>query len=384
MSMALVVSAVCVVCIFLILAGYPVLLSWRARLGERGVVCAPIEPSITAVIPVHNGGQFLAAKLDSVLASDYPPDLLEVLVLSDGSTDNTDSIAESYVSTGRVRFIRLPRGGKATALSAAFQHSDREVFLLTDVRQTLDRDCVRLLVSRFNDASVGAVSGNLKIRSGETSGEANVGLYWRYESWIRKNLSRVDSVLGATGPIYAIRRAFACALPEGCILDDMWLPLQPVLGGKRAVLAEDSVVWDYPTSLQTEFGRKVRTQAGLYQLLSLEPRLWKPWSNRLWTSFMFIKMGRLFLPHLLIALFLLSFWVPPPFRMLLLVPQLAIYSLAIVDRVIPEGTFAKKLSGPAAACLVLVAAAFCAQSIFFTDPAKLWKTTQVRIKAASK
>lgn len=383
MSMALLGCAVCVALIAWIIGGYPLLLSLEARLNCRRVDSGPIQPSVTAIIPVHNGGQFLAAKLDSVLASDYPAHLLEVLVLSDGATDNTDSVAESYVSTGRVRFFKLPRAGKAAALSAAFPHADREILLLTDVRQILDRDCVKRLVCRFNDASVGAVSGNLKIRSGENSGETNVGLYWRYESCIRRNLSAVDSVLGATGPIYAIRKAFACTLPEACILDDMWLPLQPVLAGKRAVLAEDSIAWDYPTSLHTEFRRKVRTQAGLYQLLWLEPRLWKPWSNRLWTSFFFLKLGRLFLPHLLIVLLILSFWLPSPFKMLFLSAQVFFYLLASADRFIPDGVPAKRLSGPVAAFVVLLAAAFCAQSVFFTDPAKLWKTTQVRVKAAS-
>jgi cellulose synthase/poly-beta-1,6-N-acetylglucosamine synthase-like glycosyltransferase len=227
------------------------------------------------------------------LSSDYPPTKLEALVLSDGSTDDTDAIAESYASTGRVRYMRLPRGGKAVALSMGFQQSDRDILLLTDVRQTLDRDCVRLLVSRFHDPAIGAISGNLKIRSGETSGEASVGFYWRYESWIRHNLSQVDSLLGATGPIYAIRRSLARPLPPGCILDDMWLPLQVVLDGKRTPLAEDSIVWDYPTDPGSEFLRKVRTQGGLYQLLRLEPRLLKPWANRLWVPFITLKLGRL-------------------------------------------------------------------------------------------
>jgi cellulose synthase/poly-beta-1,6-N-acetylglucosamine synthase-like glycosyltransferase len=369
----------CSFCLFWILAGYPIWLWWRARYWARVPNSAPVEPSITAIIPVHNGGQFLAAKLDSVLSSDYPPAKLEVLVLSDASIDDTDSIAEAYASTGRVRFMRLPRGGKAAALSTAFQHSAREIFLLTDVRQTLDRNCTRLLVSRFHDPTVGAVSGNLKIRGGETSAEASVGLYWHYESWIRHNLSLIDSLLGATGPIYAIRRSLARPLPKGCILDDMWLPLQVVLDGKRTPLAEDSIAWDYPTDLQSEFGRKVRTQAGLYQLLALEPRLLKPWSNRLWVSFMILKLGRLFLPHLLIILFVVSFWLPAPIKLMVLTPQIIFYALSFLDHFIPEGTKAKRITGPAATVATLIAAAFCAQAIFFTDPGKLWKTTRVRI-----
>jgi cellulose synthase/poly-beta-1,6-N-acetylglucosamine synthase-like glycosyltransferase len=313
------------------------------------------------------------------LSSDYPPTKLEALVLSDGSTDDTDAIAESYASTGRVRYMRLPRGGKAVALSIGFKQSDRDILLLTDVRQTLDAGCVRLLVSRFHDPAIGAVSGNLKIRSGETSGEASVGLYWRYESWIRRNLSQLDSLLGATGPIYALRRSLARPLPSGCILDDMWLPLQVVLDGKRAPLAEDSIVWDYPTDPGSEFIRKVRTQGGLYQLLRLEPRLLSPWANRLWVPFITLKLGRLFLPHLLIALFLISFWMPASIRAVVLIPQITFYLVSILDRFMPQHATLKRFTGPIAAFATLIAAAFCAQAIFFTDPAKLWKTTRVRI-----
>jgi biofilm PGA synthesis N-glycosyltransferase PgaC len=365
--------------LFWVVAGYPLLLSWQARHWGKVPQSAPIEPFVTAIIPVRNGGAFLAAKLDSVLSSDYPPSRLDILVLSDESEDDTDDIAKSYCSTGRVRFLRLPRGGKPAALSEAFRHSDREILLLTDVRQILEPDCVRLLVSRFNDPTVGAVSGNLKIRRGATSGEDGVGLYWRYESWIRRNLGLVDSLLGATGPIYAIRRSLARPLPRECLLDDMWLPLQVVLDGKRIPLAEDSIAWDYPTGLESEFTRKVRTQAGIYQLLKLEPRLMNPRANRLWFSFVTLKLGRLFLPHVLIILFLTSFWLPGMLKPFVLIPQIVFYVLSLLDRPIREGSKLKRLTGPAAAAVTLIAAAFCAQIIFFRGPANLWKTTHVRI-----
>ena len=363
------------------LALYPVLLSLKARRG-RVVDVGPFEPTVTAVIPVHNGAGFLADKIESVLRSDYPADKLDILVLSDASTDETDEIAERYVATGRVRFLRLPRGGKAAALTAAFERVDREIVLLTDVRQPLERDCVLLLMSRFHDPTVGAVSGSLKIRRGETSGELSTGLYWRYESWIRRNLSRIDSVLGATGPIYAVRRTFVRPLPIGCILDDMWLPYQVVLEGKRAVLAEDAVAWDYPTSLTSEFRRKVRTQAGLYQLLKHEPRLLHPSRNRLFWPFIMLKLGRLFLPHLLIGTLIASFWLPGPWKMILVAAQAAFYATYFIDAALPETSAVKRITSPIAAFIVLVTAAFYAQSIFFADPSTLWKTTQVRVMKA--
>ena len=258
MTIAVIIVAGCAAWVLWVLAGYPVWLAVRARLFCRVPRPGPNEPAITAVIPVHNGVQFLSGKLDSVLASDYPPEKLDILVLSDASSDGTDEVAEEYARRfpGRVRFRRLPKGGKAAALNAALPEVSAEVLLLTDVRQRLHHRCVRRLAEMLHDPEVGVVSGNLKILSGESSEEANVGLYWRYESWIRRNLGLIDSLMGATGPIYAMRRTLARPLPAGCILDDVWLPMQAVLAGYRSVSDEQAIAWDYPTSLDAEFARK--------------------------------------------------------------------------------------------------------------------------------
>ena len=365
--------------VFWTLAGYPLWLARRARNARTTLASAESVPTVTAIIPVHNGGRFLAAKLASVLSSDYPTALLDVLVVSDGSTDDTDSIALHWAQRGRVRFLRLEKGGKAAALTTAFPMISAEIVLLTDVRQQLESGCIRALMTRFADATVGAVSGTLKIRSGETAGEASTGLYWKYESWIRANLSRVDSLLGATGPIYAIRRTLVRPLPVGCILDDMWLPLQVVLDGNRAILATDAVAWDYPTSLTSEFGRKVRTQAGLYQLFGMEKRLLKPSRNRLFAAFLNLKLFRLFLPYFLITAFLSSLFLASPWREIALALQGIFYGLAAIDSVLPDGHILKRASAPLAAFVTLVTAAFMAQAIFFRDPASLWTTTQVRM-----
>ena len=386
MSVSVAVFGLAAVAVLWTLAGYPLLLAWRARRGGRTLspaVGLVDLPTVTAIIPVHNGGRFLEAKLASVLDADYPAERLEIIVLSDGSTDETDAIATAAAAASdRVRFVRLPKGGKAVALTTAFTMTDRDVLLLTDVRQHLDRQCLRHLVNRLGDPQVGVVSGTLKIRSGETAGEASTGLYWRYESWIRTNLSTIDSVLGATGPIYVIRRALARPLPAGCILDDMWLPLQPVLDGYRSVLSAEAVAWDFPTSLSSEFARKVRTQAGLYQLFGLEPRLLNPARNRSFWTFVNLKLLRLLLPHLLLTALVASVFLHPPLRVLALLAQGLFYGAAISDRFVPESSVLKRLTAPIAAFVTLVWAAFCAQAIFFRDPATLWKPTLVRDVAA--
>ncbi len=383
MTIAAWIVLACVALVLWTLFGFPVLLAWRASrsAATRDVPVAAQDgawPTVTAIVPVHNGELFLAAKLASVLASEYPPDRLDIIVLSDGSTDGTDRIATEFASRARVRFVRLTKGGKAAALTAAFPMTDAEIVLLTDVRQQLQPDCVQRLVSYFADPKIGVVSGTLKIRGGETAGEASTGLYWRYESWIRTNLSRIDSVLGATGPIYAIRRSLVRSLPVGCILDDMWLPMQAVLEGYRAVLAPTAIAWDYPTSLTSEFTRKVRTQAGLYQLLKQERRLLDPWRNRLFWSFVNLKLARLVLLHVLIVAFVASAFLPAPWNVTMFLLQSAFYTLALADRVVSDGTIVKRVTAPIAAFVALITAAFCAQAIFFRDPSSLWKTTRVR------
>jgi cellulose synthase/poly-beta-1,6-N-acetylglucosamine synthase-like glycosyltransferase len=353
---------------------YPLVLSNLARRRPEKPLEGRFEPSITAVIPVHNGGAFLAAKLDSVLASEWNPEKLDILVLSDGSSDDTESIAERYASTGRVRLLKLPRCGKAAALNEAFARTDREILLLTDVRQRLHPQCVSRLMNRLRDPEVAAVSGNLQIASARNQEETNVGLYWKYESWIRSNLSRHDSMLGATGPIYALRRTAARPLPPDCLLDDVWLPMQAVLDGYRSVWEEGAIAWDYPTALQTEFRRKVRTQAGIFQLLRQEPRLLKGANRSRW-HFVSLKLGRLFLPHVMLMMLLATAWLPGWWRIPALAGQLGFYALAGLDLLVPERNPLKRATAPPRAFVTLLAAAFCAQSILFVEPRRLWKVT---------
>ena len=364
--------------ILYVLLLYPVFLHWAAR-KPRPVRKAPTILLVSVIIPVRNGAPWLAAKLESVLAQDYPSHQIEILVLSDGSTDGTDEIAEGFSSRG-VRVERLSRGGKAAALTHAFTKVKGELLLLTDVRQRLAPDCLRHLADCFADPEVGVASGDLVILKGESAEETSTGLYWRYETWIRKNLSRVDSLLGATGPIYAIRRELAVAIPPLTILDDVYLPMQALLCGYRLVLETNAKAYDFPTLLSSEFRRKVRTQAGIYQLLWLCPRLFLP-TNRMWFHFLSLKLGRLWLPFFLLAIAIGSLGLPPALRWSALLAQAIFYCFGVLDALLPNSNPLTRFTTPCRTFLTLVSAALVAVSVFFVDPASLWKETQVR-KAA--
>src|SRR5207247_2069639 len=140
-----------------------------------------------------------------LLELDYPRDLVEVIVISDGSTDRTAELARRF----EVRLVEVHPGGKAAALNAGLAQATGEILFFTDVRQRLDRSSLSNLVARFADPRVGVVSGELVILDGTSSEEANNGLYWRYEKWIRKSLGALGSIPGATGCIYAMRRELA-------------------------------------------------------------------------------------------------------------------------------------------------------------------------------
>ncbi len=356
-----------------VLAGYPLLLRWMVRHCARPVQRQPIEPSISLIVVVYNGERFLEAKLQSVLALEYPADKLEIIVASDGSTDRTDEIAESFADR-QVSLLRLPRGGKPAALNAAIAQAHGEILVLTDVRQPLEPHSVACLVENFADPSVGVVSGELVIRAGASQEEADIGLYWRFETWMRESLSSIDSMFGATGPFYAIRRALAVPIPADALLDDMHLPLAAYFQGYRLVMDSRARAYDIPTSLETEFRRKIRTLAGNYQILRAYPALLGP-GNRMWLHFMSYKFGRLLLPWLLLILAAASFGLPAPWRAIVLAGQAAFYGLALADAWIFQPRLLKRLSSSAHTFLVMMIATLGGLSVFFIPPRALWKVT---------
>lgn len=357
-----------------ILVGYPLTVLLRRRLRPDPVAKDPsYRPTVSFVVPVHDGEHYLRDKLLSVLDVEYPRDKMEVIVVSDGSTDGTAAIAAGFAEAG-VRLMDLPRGGKCAALNAGIADASGEVLILTDVRQPIEPGAVRALVANFADPRVGAVSGHLKIRDGQSSGEADIGLYWRFETWMRESLATIDSMFGATGPFYALRRALAVQLPEDILLDDMYLPLAAFRRGYRLVTEEEAVAWDYPTARATEFNRKVRTLAGNYQLMIRCPWLLGP-RNRMWLDFVSYKVGRLLLPLLLVILLASAFAASDPLRAWLVGVQLLGYTLAVADVWIPDRWPVKSVTSPARTFLVMMVAAAKAWSIFFVPARTLWKVT---------
>jgi len=359
-----------------LLAGYPVLLGLIARRHHHPIRKDSKLRTVSFIIPVHNGEKFLDNKLRSILALNYPRELMEIFVMSDASTDQTDEIAARFKPEG-VRLVRLERGGKPAAINAGVPLSSGEILIFNDVRQTLHPDSLRNLVACFGDPEVAAVSAQLSIRAGETSAEHDTGLYWRYELWIRQQMTRIHSTWGCTGAYYGMRRTLFRPIPPDALIDDAWLPLTAVLQGYRVILESTAIMYDFPTALHSEFRRKVRTLAGLYQLLWLLPGLFSA-RDPMRIHFLFAKYGRMVVPWCMIGMALATIGMPEPWRRIAFAGQALFYLAAMIDPAVPAGFPLKKVTSPIRTFVTLMAAALFAIRIFFVPPRSLWKETKVR------
>jgi biofilm PGA synthesis N-glycosyltransferase PgaC len=365
----------CVV-MFYALFGYPLLLNWMAGRSHNPVHKDDKLRTVSFVIAVYNGEKFLERKLKAIFAQNYPRELMDVLVISDGSTDRTDDIARSFAGQG-VRFLRVAHSGKAAALNAGVPLVSAEILVLNDVRQTLDPDCLRNIIACFGDPKVGAVSPQTIIVQGETHEETTTSLYWRYEHWIRLRLTRLDSTFGYSGAFAAIRRSLWTPLPPGTLLDDVYEPLVAFFKGYRILMEPTATMYDYPTVLHSEFRRKVRLQAGLYQMLKIMPELLSS-RNRMRLHFLSAKYGRIVIPYCMIAVALATIGLPPYWRAVAAWGQVLFYGLAALDPAIPDGISLKKVTSPIRTFVVLMAASLAAVRVYFVQPTSLWKEASYR------
>jgi len=366
---------VCAGCILYVLAGYPVALGFLARRRRRPVRKGLELPTVSVIIPVHNGCRFVKKKLESVLALDYPRELLEVIVVADGCTDETETLVQRF-RHGPLRLISIPRSGKPAALNAGVSCASGEVLLMTDVRQQLHPESLRKMAACFEDSEVGVVSGTLVFREGTSQDEADIRLYWRYESWIREKLSEIDSMFGATGPFYAIRRNLFVPLPDDILLDDVYLPMMAFLRGYRLIVEPAARATDYPMTSAREFGRKVRTLGGNYQLMLRLPVLLTRRNRLLW-HFLSYKFGRLLLPWLLTVMLATSFLFPGPWSTILVCMQISFYLLAALDPKVPQDIFLKRISSPSHTFVMLMAATVRGLLVLFVPARTLWKVTDI-------
>lgn len=351
---------------------YPVTL-WLAVClrGGRPVVrsCDPPR-QISVIIAAFNEERHIGRRIEELLGHIAAAGLSgEIVVVSDGSTDRTAEIAGSFEDRG-VRSLPLPENqGKAIALTQGCSAASGEVLVFADARQTWSDEALTGLLANFADPSIGAVSGDLVLAKGEGV-LGGVGLYWRFEKWLRKLETKWYSNVGVTGAISAVRRSLFTPIPAGTILDDVYWPLRVAMGNHRVVHEAHAVAHDrLPDRVAGEFRRKVRTQAGNYQLIVRLPSSLLPWRNPIWWPFLSHKVARLLAPWGLVGLLITGALLGGGYRLAFWV-QVACYALAMVGLI--SGSRSRSASA-AASFLVLNAAAWMAFWVWISGrTARTW------------
>jgi cellulose synthase/poly-beta-1,6-N-acetylglucosamine synthase-like glycosyltransferase len=277
--------------IIYVMLGYPLAIWLLARLRPRPVAQADLAPTVTLLISAYNEAPVIGRKIENALALDYPRELLEIVVISDASTDSTDAIVAAYQTRGVTLLRMAHRGGKTLGLNAAVARARGEIIVFSDANILYAPDALRKLVRNFADREVGCVTGDSRYdEASDSAAHREEDTYWGYERFIRTCESRVGSTVGGDGAIFAIRRELYRPLSADAI-NDFVVPLRIVLEGRRAVF-EPAAIGVEPSagSFRREFRRKRRivnrswrAVMGLPGVLSISHSglfAWQVWSHK--------------------------------------------------------------------------------------------------------
>jgi cellulose synthase/poly-beta-1,6-N-acetylglucosamine synthase-like glycosyltransferase len=340
-------------------------------------------PTVSFVMCVHNEALAIEQRIADLLSLIDRNNIRgEVIVVSDGSTDATVTLAKQTVDP-RLRLIELPtKKGKAAALSQGVALAQNEILVFCDVRQRWAEDALPRLLENFADPQVGAVSGDLVLES-PTGALSGVGLYWKYEKWIRKREGHLWAQIGVTGAISAVRRELFQPIPAGTLLDDVYWPLRVAMAGYRVIHDERAIAYDrLPPRTKDEFQRKVRTLAGNLQLAARLPIALVPLLNPVWFQWLSHKLMRLLVPWALVAVFVSNLFLLDSlgYRLLFTV-QLAGYTLGVLGLILPR---AGRMAALASSFLVLNGAAWMAWWVWGSGRAgQSWQKVQYRRSAVN-
>lgn len=359
--------------------GYPAILWLHSRIRNRPVKKAPLRPSVTVIIPARDEEDLIGEKVCNTLQLEYPRDRLEVLVVSDGSTDRTEEIVRSFWDE-RVRLLPLPSCGKARALNVGAREAGGEILVFTDADIVLERDCLARLVENFADPEVGGVCGNKRYRPvtrGDATGTGE-GLYWKFDKWQKRLESRGGSVFGADGALHAVRRELYVPIGNPSHADDLAISARVVLQGRRLVFEPGAVTSEEePADAREEFQRKVRiTNQSFRALLGLRRGLWSHGFYSL--QLVSHKLLRYLVPFFLPPLFLTSLLLAgrgPTFAVLFGI-QALVYGLGLAGFLL-RGTRPgrwKVFAVPFFFCLVNVAALLGVLSVLNGKQQPVWAT----------
>jgi cellulose synthase/poly-beta-1,6-N-acetylglucosamine synthase-like glycosyltransferase len=314
MIVAQVIFWLCVVAMLHTYVTYPLSLRLFRRRFAAPPMLAEGWPRVSILIPAYNEERVIGAKIENLLALDYDPDKMEILIGSDGSTDRTDEIVRRYTDA-RVKLIRLAgRSGKTGVLNRLVEEAQGEILIFSDANVMLDRAALKMLLRHFSDPSVGVANGGkyIQIPEGAESvrGEA---VYGRYENALRTRESEVGGMSGALGSLMAVRKSLYRPYAPGSINDDTVPSIWAVLAGLRNVHDPEARAFEESgRSISEEFRRRIRIGAGNFQTLFRYPQVLLPRYGLSAYTFFSHKVLRWIFPFLMIAalaanLFLLDY-----------------------------------------------------------------------------
>jgi cellulose synthase/poly-beta-1,6-N-acetylglucosamine synthase-like glycosyltransferase len=328
---------------------YPLVVYFAARLFGRRRSAPSLDetglPEISLLIAAHNEEAVIAGRVQNAMELDYPREKLQIVIACDGSTDRTAELVKPFAGQG-VRLIDYSaRRGKATVLNDAMGQLTGQIVLLSDANTYTDASAARNLVRWFADPSVGAVCGRLVLTDPE-SGKNVDSLYWRYETFLKKQESRLGALLGSNGAIYAIRRELLQPIPNSTIIDDFVIPLRAKQRSGCDIVYDSDAVAREETApdVATEFRRRSRIGAGGWQAIGMLWRLLDP--ARGWIAFTFFshKILRWLCPFFLVLMVVSNLMLcRQRVYGILMAAQVTFYAAALVGRHVPEGMPLNKL-----------------------------------------
>lgn len=308
---AIIVFTLSVLLLFYIYIGYPSIVIIISKIIGKPVKKEPFYPSVTIVIPAFNEESVIREKLENTLELDYPKDKLQIIVCDDASTDKTGEITKSFAEQGVLLSIGATRTGKVGGINRGLSLAIGDIFLLTDADILAEKDALKELAFNFADPNVGCVVAQTRMLSTQNSAnESTGGIYWKYESAIRKSETKIHSSVAATGHFMAIRRKNANPIPNDIIIDDFYLAVMTMQKRLRVIAEPKAVVWERPvTSIGDEVIRRRRMTAGRFQIINM----WKEYVAKLPPLLKFQvvshKFLRLSIPQLMILAFLSNLYL---------------------------------------------------------------------------
>jgi poly-beta-1,6-N-acetyl-D-glucosamine synthase len=333
-----------VITMFMATIGYPVWMFVRANMSSRRINKSyNYQPTISIILPCHNEEKRIEEKLRNILEIKYDHSKLELVLISDGSTDQTNEIIENFNSPVPLKFIKLTeRGGKPNALNTGVTAASGEILVFSDTRQCFNKNALRRLISNLNDPKVGGVSGTLidYSKADNHTPEKTIPkskkllrLVRNYENMLKENESRVHSIVGVYGSLYAIRKELYKPLPLNIILDDMLVPFKVILQGFRVVFEKGAIAYEKTKAdPEVEVHRRNRIFVGIFQLFFKHPELLNPRKNPVLLQLIWHKYIRIFFPLLFITIFLTNpFMLHRAFYLAFFVMQCLFYFMCLVS-----------------------------------------------------